>query len=101
LPPFDLNKAIDMPANEILYPKEVSDFLSFLNSYTEDVTKDERDEIKGGLSSATELCEVEVMENVIDSRLSRKVAEDKGMKLIVSKLTEMRKELQELEGDEE
>ena len=92
LAPFDLNKSIDMPANEVLYPPDVSEFLSFLNEYTDGITKDERDEIEDGLSfMPLNYSRVEVMENGIDTRLSHSVAEDRGMKLIVSKLIEVRR----------
>ena len=53
LAPFDLKKSIDMPANEVLYPPDVSEFLSFLNEYTDGITKDERDKIEDGLSRAS------------------------------------------------
>ncbi len=101
LAPFDLTKSIDMPANEVLYPPDVSEFLSFLNEYTDGITKNERDEIEDGLSKATELYVVSAMEKTIDEDLSNKVAEHDGMKLIVKKIVELRKELRELEEDEE
>jgi hypothetical protein len=39
LAPLDLRKSIDMPANEVLYAKEIAESLSYLNKYTDYVTK--------------------------------------------------------------
>jgi hypothetical protein len=102
LAPFDLTKSVDMPANEVLFPDKVSEFLSFVNDYTDGVTKHDRDEINDELSKSKKLPDVKDKNREIKERLERIVAEDEGMKLIVSKLTKVRKELRELdEGDEE
>lgn len=98
LKPFDLTKSVDMPANEVLYPEKVSEFLSFLNEYTDDVTKTKRDEIEYDLSHASKLCDVKEMGKEIDETLTNIVAEDEGMELIVSKLVEVRSELRKLDG---
>lgn len=101
LGPFDLTKSVDMPANEVLYPEEVSEFQSFLNEYTQGITKTKRDEIGKDLTSASKLCDVKEKGNEIDETLTNTVAEDEGMNLIVSKLTEVRNELRKLDGGDE
>ena len=102
LAPLDIRKSIDMPANDLLYHEKISEFLSFLNEYTSNVTKDERDKIDERLGSVNELPDTKEKEKEIIETLIDIVAENEGMKLIVSKLTEVRKELRELDvGDEE
>jgi hypothetical protein len=100
LKPFDLTKSVNMPSSELLYPKEVSEFLSFLNKYTKDVTKTERGEIEDDLSSASELCDIKEKEKEIIESLTDIVAEDEGMKHIVLKLSDVCNWLRELKlGD--
>jgi hypothetical protein len=101
LAPLDIRKSIDMPANDMLYHEKMSKFLSFLNEYTSNVTKDERDKIDEKLGSVNELPDAKEMEKEIIETLTNIVAEDEGMRLIVSKLTEVRNELRELDGGEE
>src|SRR2546428_3506689 len=37
---LDYNNVISIPANEVLYPKPISDFLSYINTYTDSITED-------------------------------------------------------------
>ena len=101
LAPLDIRKSIDMPANDLLYHEKISEFLSFLNEYTSNVTKDERDKIDERLGRVNELPDTKEKEKEIIETLNDIVAENEGMKLIVSKLTEVRKELRELDGGDE
>jgi dihydroxyacetone kinase DhaKLM complex PTS-EIIA-like component DhaM len=101
LAPLDIRKSIDMPANDLLYHEKISEFQSFLNEYTSNVTKDERDKIDEKLGSVNELPDAKEMEKEIIETLTNIVAENEGMRLIVSKLTEVRNELRELDGGEE
>ena len=43
---FDLNQAVTIPANEVFYPKTMSDLLTYLNNYTDSVLSSERELIK-------------------------------------------------------
>jgi hypothetical protein len=95
LAPLDLRKSIEMPSNEILYPKEIADFLSFLNEYTKQITEYTRNKIDDDLSNSTKLYEAETKENEIEEDLSDEVAEDEGIKRIISKITELLKELKD------
>jgi len=96
LAPFDLRKAIDMPANEVLYPAELSDFLSYFNEYTNRILKDENEKIDHELEQASELTDIKAKEDEIQQRLDEIVAKDPGMELIVDKLGELLKKLPEM-----
>jgi hypothetical protein len=87
-----MRKSIEMPSNEILYPKEIADLLAFLNEYTEDITEDARNEIDDELSNSTQLYEAATKGNEIEEDLSIKVAEDEGIKRIIPKAIELLKE---------
>ncbi len=43
--PLDLQKSIDMPANEVLYAKEIADSFTYVNDYADLVTSHTREEI--------------------------------------------------------
>jgi hypothetical protein len=98
--PLDLRKSMDMPANEVLYAKEIAESLTYLNEYADYVTSPLRDEIDKDLSESDELYDAADKEAEIEEKLSSKLASDEGMKLVASKLTELRNELQELNGGE-
>jgi hypothetical protein len=100
---FDLNKAITMPDNKVFYPLGISDFLSFMSSYMDKILKDEQEEIQEELTGVTELLELNIKRKEIKERLGLIVAEDEGMRLIVSKLGPLlkmiRRRLEKEEGE--
>jgi len=96
LAPFDFRKAIDMPANEILFPTEVSDFLSYLNEYTDSILEDENEQIEQELEQVSELADIKAKEDEIQQRLDAIVANDPGMELIVEKLGQLLEKLPEM-----
>jgi len=101
LAPLDLRKSIDMPANEVIYEKEIAESLSYLNEYADYVTKPAREEIDKRLSESDELCDSAAMESSIDENLSNKLGGDKGMKMMAEKLPELIKVLKELKSKKE
>lgn len=96
LAPFDLRKTIEMPANEILFPTKVSDFLSYLNEYTDSILEDENEQIEQELEQVSELADIKAKEDEIQQRLDAIVANDPGMELIVEKLGELLEKLPEM-----
>jgi hypothetical protein len=90
---LDYNNVISIPANEVLYPKPVSDFLSYINTYTDRITEDDREEIQKDLANVQELIDIKAKNTEIDERLSPIVKEDPGMQLIVQELKKLRKVL--------
>jgi hypothetical protein len=92
---FDLADVITMPANEILYPKTVSDFLSYLNEYTDKILENESKEIDEELQQVIELIEIKAKEDEIQQRLEEIVVTDPGMNTIVKKLDDLLKILPE------
>jgi len=101
LAPLDLRKSIDMPANEVLYAKEIAESLSYLNEYAEYVTKPTREEIDERLSESDELYDSAAMETSFEENLSNKLSNDKGMKMIAEKLPELIKVLKDLNSSHE
>jgi hypothetical protein len=96
LAPLDLRKSIDMPPNQGLYDKEIAGFFSFLDEYTDDITRDARKKIEDNLNKATELYVAEAKEEEINDDLSHKVAIDEGIRLLSLKLPELIEALKEL-----
>jgi hypothetical protein len=91
---YDLTDLVRFPANELLYGPGISDFMSELSSYTDDITQQEIEDIQEGLRGATEMPEVELKNNEIDERLGQKVAQDEGIQHL-EVLVELRQYLQE------
>ena len=96
LRPLDLRKSIDMPANEVLYVKEIAESLTYFNEHADYVTSPLRDEINKDLSESDRLYDVAEKEVEIEEKLSSKLANDEGMKFVASKLTEVCNKLREL-----
>jgi hypothetical protein len=82
---LDYNNVISIPANEVLYPKPVNDFLSYINAYTNGITEDDRKEIQKNLTNVQELIDIKCKNTEIDE-ISPIVKEDPGMQLIVQEL---------------
>jgi hypothetical protein len=93
---FDLTDVVTKPANEVLYPKTVSDFLTYLNEYADGILEDENKKIDEELVQINELTDIKAEENEIQQRLDEIVAKDPGMELIVDKLGELLKKLPEM-----
>jgi hypothetical protein len=93
LAPFDLTKAIDMPANEYLYPVEVRDILSYLSKYTDKILEDENQQIKRELEQVSELTEIKAKQDEIQQRLAAIIAKNPGMQHLQQKLGKLLKDL--------
>lgn len=98
---LDYTNVIDKPSVEVLYPAEISDFLSYVNRYTDSITKTDWDKISEELSNAPELIDVEEKKAEIDGTLSPKVAKDKVIKFLVKELKELQEGLPQVEDDDE
>lgn len=85
---LDYTNVIHKPASEALYPVEVTDFLSDLQGYTNNITKTKWEEITTELANVPELIELKIV-NIHES-LSPIVAKDPGMQLIVKELKRLR-----------
>ena len=92
---YDLTDLVTFPANEVLYRPGISDFFSQLNSYTDEITEQEKEDIQQDLAAVTELPEIGPKNDEINQRLSRRVAEDEGIRHLEVVLTELREYLQE------
>jgi hypothetical protein len=95
LAPPDLRKSIDMPANEVLYAKEIADSFTYVNNYADVVTSHTRGEIDKELSESDELYDIGAKEAAIEEELSSKLADDEGMKMLAEELAKMIKKLKE------
>jgi len=58
-----------MPANEVLYAKEIVDSFTYVNDYVDLVTSDTREEIDEKLSESDELYDVGAKEAAIEEEL--------------------------------
>jgi hypothetical protein len=95
LAPLDLRKSIDMPANEVLYTKEIADSFAYVNDYADLVTSQTREKIDKELSESDELYDIGTKEAAIEEKLSSKLADDEGMKMLAEELAKMIKKLKE------
>ena len=86
-----------MPANEVLYAKEIADSFTYVNYYADLVTSQTRGEIGKELSKSDELYDVGAKEAAIEEELSSKLADDEGMKMLAEELPKMIKKLKEFE----
>jgi hypothetical protein len=93
LAPFDLTKAIDMPAKEDLYPPEVQGILSYFNEYKGKVLEDENKQIQQELEQVNELIDIKAKEDEILQRQAAVIAKDSGMQLLRQKLGRLLEEL--------
>jgi hypothetical protein len=67
--------------------------LSYINTYTDWITEEERVEIQKDLTNVQELIDIEAKNTEIEERLSPIVNEDPGMQLIVQELKKLLKVL--------
>jgi hypothetical protein len=98
---FDLNQAVTIPANEVLYPKAVSDLLTYLNNYTDRILIEERELIEHELEGVRELTEIESEEKDIEERLGNVIAEDEGMRTIALEFDKLLKRLPKINDEDE
>ena len=84
-----------MPANELLYAKEIADSFTYVSDYPDLVTTHTRDKIDKELSESDELYDIGAKEAAIEQELSSKLADDEGMKVLVEELPKMIKKLKE------
>jgi hypothetical protein len=87
---LDYTNVIHKPASETLYPVEVTDFLSDLQGYTNNITKTQWEEITTGLTNVPELIDVQAKNTEIAECLSPIVAKNPRMQLIVKELKRLR-----------
>jgi hypothetical protein len=83
----------------LLYLVEVTDFLSDLQEYTNNITKTKWEEITTGLVHVPELIDVQAKNTEINESLSPIVAKDPGMQLIVKELKRLRELLSKIKKD--
>jgi hypothetical protein len=88
---FDYNRVDVMPANEVLYLENISNFLSYLNKLFDELLEEERGKIEEDQKHIKNLVTLEdkIAEN--QKRLDPIVAKDKNVKLIVSKIIKLLK----------
>jgi len=84
-----------MPANEVLYAKEIADSFAYVNDYTDLVTSQTKKEIDKELSKSDELYDVGAKEAAIEEELGSKLADDEGTKMLAEELSKMIKKLKE------
>ena len=80
---LDYRNVISKPASETLYPVEVINFLSDLQKYTNNITKDAWNKINDELASVPELIDVQAKNSEIHEKLSPIVAKDPGIQALV------------------
>jgi hypothetical protein len=83
---LDYRNVIHKPANETLYPVEVINFLSDLQKYTNNITKNSWNEINDELANTPELIDVKAKNSEIHEKLSPIVAKEPGMQVIAKEL---------------
>ncbi|MFZ0510286.1 MAG: hypothetical protein WAM14_01660 [Candidatus Nitrosopolaris sp.] len=92
----DYNRAIAMPANEILYPESVQEFLVFIHSFVEKILKDEHKKIEESLANIEGMIDVKQKSKQIEEQLQGLVSNNEGMKLIVLKIEELSEALSKI-----
>ena len=99
-PKRDYNRAISMPANEILYPETLQKFLVFINSFVEEkILKDEHKKIEDSLSNLKdEMIDVRAKSKEIEEQLQSLVSNNEDMKLMIPKIEELFKALSKIEN---
>jgi hypothetical protein len=96
---LNYSNVIHKPASETLYPVEVTDLLSDLQGYINNITKPKWREIATELANVPELIDVQAKNTEIDESLSPVVAKDPGMQLIVKELKRLHESLSKIKKD--
>ena len=99
-PKRDYNRAISMPANEILYPETLQKFLVFINSFVDEkILKDEHKKIEDSLSNVKgEMIDVRAKSKEIEEQLQSLVSNNEDMKLMLHEIEELFKALSKIEN---
>jgi hypothetical protein len=80
---LDYRNVISKPASETLYPVEVINFLSDLQRYINNITKNAWKKIDNELANVPELIDVQAKNSEIHEKLSPIVAKDLGIQALV------------------
>ncbi|MGB8935911.1 MAG: hypothetical protein WCC17_12480 [Candidatus Nitrosopolaris sp.] len=88
-PTRNYNRVISMPSAETLYPRTVQSFLGYINFIANKITNDEERKIKNNLNEVKGMLDVSEKDKEIIDNLNNLVSQDNGMKIIVSKITEL------------
>jgi hypothetical protein len=80
---LDYRNVIHKPASETLYPIQVTDFLTNLQGYTNNITKNAWNKINAELANVPDLIDVQAKNSEIHEKLSPIVAKDSGMQALV------------------
>jgi hypothetical protein len=96
---LDYTNVISKPASETLYPVEVICFLSYLQGYTNTITKTNWKKINDELANVSELIDVKAKTTEIDKSLSPIVVKDPGMQFIVKELKRLHESLPKIKID--
>ena len=88
-PTRNYNRVISMPAAETLYPRTVQTFLGYINFIANKITNDEEVKIKNNLNEVKGMLDLSEKDKEIIDILNNLVSQDNGMKIIVSKITEL------------
>ena len=96
---LDYTNVISKPASETLYPVEVICFLSYLQGYTNTITKTNWKKINDELANVSELIDVKAKTTEIDKSLSPIVVKDPGMQFIVKELKRLHESLRKIKID--
>jgi len=84
-----------MPANEVLYAKEIADSFTYVTDYADLVTSQTKEEIYKELTESDELYDIGAKETAIEEELSSKLTDDEGMKMLAEELPKIIKKLKE------
>ena len=98
---LDYRNVIAKPASETLYPVELTNFLTYLQEYTNNITNRDWKKKASELANVPELIDVEAKKTEINESLSPTVAEDPGMQLIVKEIKKLRELLPKIKIDNE
>lgn len=85
------NRVISKPRIESLYPAPVQDFLFYLEDFTSKRISDEWTRIQSSLKNVKGLLKVDDKKEEINKKLETLVAENNGMRVIVSKIIKLMK----------
>jgi hypothetical protein len=90
---FNLNKVIEMPETRYLYPEAIKNVLRRLDNYIGKVIEHCEEQIQDELEHVRELTKIKIKEKEVEEKLGDIVAEaeedDEGMRIIVSRFTEL------------
>lgn len=83
------NRVISMPQPDKLFPREVQDFIYYVRSFVSKLLSSEEERIRASLRNVKDLLILNDKNKEIEEKLRTIVANDEGMKQIVSELDKM------------